>query len=152
MDDTTVVIDDPLGAHLDVLGNNEYIGWYDGPPEKAARITWQTPYEKPLVMSEFGGGALQGYHGSAERVWTEEYQARIYRYQVEMLREIPFLAGTTPWILKDFRSPRRSLAEIQDFWNRKGLISNRGERKMAFDVMQRFYRTIARDEMDAARE
>lgn len=147
--DSTVVIDDPLGEHLDVLGNNEYIGWYDGPPEKAARITWETDYDKPLVMSEFGGGALQGHHGPAEQIWTEEYQARLYRYQVEMLREIPFLAGTTPWILKDFRSPRRPLDDIQDFWNRKGLISDRGARKQAFYIMQRFYRELARGE-DAA--
>lgn len=144
VNDSTVAIDDPLGEHLDVLGNNEYIGWYDGPPEKAARITWQTEYDKPLVMSEFGGGALQGHHGSPEQVWTEEHQARLYRYQVEMLRDISFLAGTTPWILKDFRSPRRPLPDIQDFWNRKGLISNRGERKQAFFIMQDFYREIAR--------
>ena len=41
--------------------------------------------------------------------WTEEYQARLYVHQAAMLRRIPFLAGVTPWILKDFRSPRRPL-------------------------------------------
>lgn len=139
------VVDDPLGRYLDVLGLNEYVGWYDGPPEKADRITWATPYDKPMVVSEFGGGALYGHHGPADAIWTEEYQARLYRHQVAMLRRIPFLAGTTPWILKDFRSPRRPLPEIQDYWNRKGLLSDRGQRKQAFYVMQRFYRELVAD-------
>jgi len=59
-----------------------------------------------------------------------------------MLRKIPFLRGTSPWILMDFRSPRRPLPGIQDYWNRKGLISNRGEKKKAFYVMQRWYREL----------
>jgi beta-glucuronidase len=59
-----------------------------------------------------------------------------------MLKRIPFLRGTTPWILMDFRSPRRPLPGIQDYWNRKGLISNRGERKKAFYVLQGWYREL----------
>jgi beta-glucuronidase len=35
-----IIIDDPLGAALDVLGCNEYIGWYDGAPDKADITTW----------------------------------------------------------------------------------------------------------------
>ena len=44
-------------------------------------------------MSEFGGGARQGLHGSAEAVWTEEYQERLYQHQVPMLKRIPFLVA-----------------------------------------------------------
>jgi beta-glucuronidase len=145
VNDSTIVIDDELGAYLDVLGNNEYIGWYDGPPEKADRIVWQSIYNKPVIMSEWGGGARAGYHGSSEQIWTEEYQARLYRHQIGMLRRIPFLAGTSPWILKDFRSPRRPLPKIQDYWNRKGVISDRGQRKQAFYILQAFYRELAQE-------
>jgi beta-glucuronidase len=136
-----ITIDDPLGAALDVLGCNEYIGWYDGPIDKADRTTWKSIYDKPLVMSEFGGGALYGMHGDADTRFTEEYQQDLYQHQVKMLARIPFLRGTTPWVLMDFRSPRRPLAGIQDFFNRKGLISERGEKKKAFYVMQEFYRS-----------
>ncbi len=138
-----VVIDDPLGKDLDVLGCNEYIGWYDGLPDKADRTTWKSAYDKPLVMSEFGAGALYGMHGDDMTRWTEEYQANVMRHQIAMLGRIPFLRGTVPWILMDFRSPRRPLPGIQDFYNRKGLISNRGEKKAAFYVMQEFYRRKA---------
>jgi beta-glucuronidase len=139
---TTQMIDDPLGEFLDVLGCNEYVGWYDGLPAKADRLEWKSKYDKPLIMSEFGADALYGHHGDALTRWTEEYQEDLYRRTIGMLRKIPFLRGTSPWILMDFRSPRRPLPGIQDYWNRKGLISNRGERKKAFYVMQQWYREL----------
>ena len=142
-DEDTLMIDDPLGQQLDVLGCNEYIGWYVGLPDRCDKVHWKTVYDKPLVMSEFGGDAAYGLHGDALTRWTEEYQASLYEHQVGMLRKIPFLRGTTPWILMDFRSPRRQLPRVQDFFNRKGLISDRGERKQAFFVMQRYYRELA---------
>jgi beta-glucuronidase len=139
---TTQMIDDPLGEFLDVLGCNEYVGWYDGLPEKADGLEWKSKYQKPLVMSEFGGDALFGHHGDALTRWTEEYQENIYQHQIAMLKKIPFLRGASPWILTDFRSPRRPLPGIQDYWNRKGLISDRGEKKKAFYVLQRWYTGI----------
>ncbi len=139
---TTQMIDDPLGEFLDVLGCNEYVGWYDGLPEKADGLEWKSKYQKPLVMSEFGGDALFGHHGDPLTRWTEEYQENIFQHQIAMLKKIPFLRGTAPWILTDFRSPRRPLPGIQDYWNRKGLISDRGEKKKAFYVMQRWYQEM----------
>ena len=143
-DAKTQLIDDPLGEYLDVLGCNEYVGWYDGLPEKADGLEWKSKYQKPLVMSEFGGDALYGHHGDASERWTEEYQENLYRHQLGMLKRIPFLRGTAPWILTDFRSPRRPLPKIQDYWNRKGLISSTGEKKKAFYVMQQYYRELSR--------
>jgi len=142
INDTTQMIDDPLGEYLDVLGCNEYVGWYDGLPEKADHLEFKSKYQKPLVMSEFGGDALYGNHGDALTRWTEEYQESIYQHQIAMLKKIPFLRGTSPWILTDFRSPRRPLPKIQDYWNRKGLISSRGEKKKAFYVLQAWYREL----------
>lgn len=139
---TTQMIDDPLGEYLDVLGCNEYVGWYDGLPAKADRLEWKSVYNKPLIMSEFGADALYGHHGDASARWTEEYQEDLYKHQIAMLKRIPFLRGAAPWILMDFRSPRRPLPGIQDYWNRKGLISNRGEKKKAFYVMQQWYREL----------
>ena len=139
----TKVIDDPLGEYLDVLGCNEYIGWYEGTPDLAGRTRWQSKYNKPLIMSEFGGDAKFGLHGVATERWTEEYQAEIYRQQIIMLKQIPFLRGLSPWILMDFRSPRRELPGIQDFYNRKGLVSNEGQKKKAFFVLQEYYKSLA---------
>ncbi len=141
----TVLIEDPLGKYLDVLGCNEYIGWYEGTPELCDKKTWQTSYDKPLIMSEFGGGALQGYHADDQTRFSEEYLEKLYIHQVAMLKKIPFLRGTTPWLLKDFRSPRRPLPDIQDYYNRKGLFSETGQRKKAFYIMQDFYQQKAKE-------
>ncbi len=56
-----------------------------------------------------------------------------------MIDKIEQLRGISPWILVDFRSPRRVLPKIQDGWNRKGLLSEKGEKKQAFYVLQDYY-------------
>ncbi len=144
VDDHTRVLKDPLGEFLDVLGWNEYVGWYEGRPEDLDRMEWKTALDKPLIMSEFGGGALYGMHGDAQTRFSEEYQADLYRHQLGSLRKIPSLVGMSPWVLMDFRSPRRNLPHIQDFHNRKGLISDKGQRKQAFYVLQKFYEEMGK--------
>jgi beta-glucuronidase len=139
----TKIIDDPLGEALDVIGFNEYIGWYEQRPEDADETIWKTAYEKPLIVSEFGGDAKYGLHGETDRRWTEEYQANLYRHQLVMLKGIGKLRGMSPWILMDFRSPRRPLPGIQEYFNRKGLISDQGEKKEAFYVLQKAYRELS---------
>jgi len=136
------ILRDPLGQFLDVLGLNEYFGWYYGRPEDIDRQRWTTAYDKPLIISEFGGDAAYGRHGDAAARWTEEYQASLFVHQLNMVNKIPHLAGLSPWVLMDFRSPRRPLPGIQDYFNRKGLLSNTGQRKQAFFVLQKFYREM----------
>jgi beta-glucuronidase len=135
----TKIIDDPLGQALDVIGFNEYIGWYEGHPASADTTQWQIGYQKPLIVSEFGAGAKAGLHGGEDERWTEEYQANVFRHQLPMLNKIPQLRGMSPWLLMDFRSPNRPLAGIQDEFNRKGLISDQGQKKEAFYVLQKAY-------------
>jgi beta-glucuronidase len=135
----TKIVDDPLGKALDVIGTNEYIGWYEKTPEDIANTTWSIAYDKPLIMTEFGADARAGLHGSENTRWTEEYQAKVYRNQIIMLNKIPQLRGISPWILMDFRSPTRLLPGVQDDFNRKGLISPQGEKKQAFFVLQKAY-------------
>jgi beta-glucuronidase len=136
----TKIVDDPLGKALDVIGTNEYIGWYEKRPETADVTNWRVEYQKPMIMSEFGGDAKAGLHGGDNDRWTEEYQANIYRHQLGMLNRIPQLRGMSPWILMDFRSPNRPLPGVQDEFNRKGLISDQGQKKQAFFILQKAYK------------
>jgi beta-glucuronidase len=137
------IVDDPFGAYTDLLSFNQYIGWYDGLPDKLKNIRWTFGYDKPVVISEFGADALQNMHGERTHRFTEEFQKDLYAQTLEMLGRIPQWRGTTPWILVDFRSPRRPLPHIQDGWNRKGLIGENGEKKQAFFVLQDFYQQKA---------
>jgi beta-glucuronidase len=132
-------LSDPLGEYLDVLGLNEYLGWYWGKPEDADHMEWKIKYEKPLIISEFGADALFNNHGDAGTRWTEEYQASVFAHQIAMVKKIPGFAGMSPWVLMDFRTPRRPLPVIQDYFNRKGMVSSRGEKKQAFYVLQKYY-------------
>lgn len=136
---TTKIVDDPLGQYLDVIGTNEYVGWYEGDLSTIDKTTWQIAYDKPQIMSEFGAGAKAGKHTPANALFTEEYQAELYKHQFGMLNKIPQLRGMSPWCLMDFRSPRRTLTGIQDGFNRKGLISDQGVKKQAFFVLQKAY-------------
>jgi beta-glucuronidase len=140
--DSVYWVSDPLGEYLDIVSCNEYVGWYDGLPMKCSKITWKTSYNKPFMFSEFGAEAPYGNHGDSLTRWTEEYQEFCYKKQIEMLKKIPFLRGTTPWILADFRSPRRLLPGIQDGWNKKGLVSEQGFKKKAFYVLRAWYEEI----------
>lgn len=142
-DPTTQVLDDPIGAQLDIVAFNQYIGWYGGTPDDAPKARWIIPFNKPVVMSEFGADALQGLHGGRDERWSEEYQEYLYQQTLLMLEKIPNIRGVSPWILADFRSPRRMLPGIQDGWNRKGLISSQGIKKKAFFTLREFYQRMA---------
>ena len=131
-------LQDNMNKYVDVVSFNQYIGWYRDVND-APKMTWEIPYNKPVIISEFGGGAKAGYHGEKNQRWTEEFQENLYRENTAMLDKIEGLAGTTPWILKDFRSPRRVLTGIQDYYNRKGLFSDDGQKKKAFFVLKEWY-------------
>ena len=131
-------LNDNMNKYVDVVSFNQYIGWYRDVND-APKMKWEIPYNKPVIISEFGGGAKSGYHGAKNQRWTEEFQENLYRENIAMIEKIDGLSGTTPWILKDFRSPRRVLPGIQDFYNRKGLVSDKGTKKKAFFVLKQWY-------------
>lgn len=151
-----VTIDDPLGDVVDVVGYNEYFGWYYSSffgtqlkvGEDAIRtamfsimpdIRFKNVFGKPMIISEFGAGAKKGLYSDKATIWSEQYQAKVYEAQLSMLEKSEFVQGMSPWILKDFRSHLRELNGIQETFNRKGLVSETGEKKMAFSVLQDYY-------------
>ncbi|MDB5230230.1 MAG: beta-glucuronidase [Chitinophagaceae bacterium] len=136
-------VNDPLGEKIDLASFNEYAGWYwGGTPSEITKYSFNIKYNKPVIISEFGGDALAGFHADENTRWSEEYQAALYKNQFILLNKVPGLRGMTPWILCDFRSPRRQQPYYQDYFNRKGLISETGKKKMAFDVLKTYYQKI----------
>jgi beta-glucuronidase len=133
-------IDDPLGEYVDLVSFNEYLGWYAGLPDKCRSANWEIAYNKPFFISETGAETLGGFHGDSLTRWSEEYQEWYYREQVAMLKRMPDnFAGLSPWILCDFRSPRRNNQTFQEGWNNKGLIDQKGRKKKAFAVLKEYY-------------
>jgi beta-glucuronidase len=140
------VVDDPFGEYTDLCSFNQYTGWYDGTPEKIDRTTWSIKYDKPVFISEFGADAKAGFHADALTRFSEEYQADLYRRTLAMMDKIPGFSGCTPWILADFRSPRRLLPGVQDGWNLKGLIGHDGQKKQAYQILKDYYAEKAKTE------
>lgn len=145
-DHPVMTLADPLAGALDVLAINTYNGWYTSDRlNTLATSEWRVPADKPLIFSELGADARAGFHDPVkEQKFSEEFQADYYRATLGMANHVPTLRGLSPWILKDFRSPRRQNPDFQQGWNRKGLISETGQRKQAFDVLANYYANRAK--------
>ena len=132
---------DDFAGKLDVIGINKYMGWYTPWPKPAAELHWSVFPEKPLVISEFGCEALAGKTGDADVAgsWSEDYQAALYLDNLTMFGNIPNLAGVSPWVLFDFLSPYRQHPVNQSWFNRKGLLSDKGKKKKAWYIMREYY-------------
>lgn len=137
------LIDDPLGQFVDLVAFNEYLGWYGGLPSNCRTTNWGTPYNKPLFISETGAGAKAGFHADSLTIFSEEYQEWYYKEQTAMLQRMPEnFVGISPWVLTDFRSPKRNNPVYQEGWNRKGLYGTDGKKKKVFYVLQAYYQQM----------
>ena len=94
--------------------------------------------DRPVVISETGA---DGDHvaGPETGLFSLDYQAEVYRRQIEILRNLNYIKGMSPWILYDFRVERRQ-GVYQRGFNRKGLIAaDKKTKKPAFDVLAAYY-------------
>jgi len=134
-------IADRLAEYIDVIGINEYYGWYEPDFSKLMKIFENSNPEKPVIISEFGADAGAGFRGTRDDLMTEDKQLAVYESQIETFRRIPYIKGTSPWILFDFRCPRRTHA-VQNYYNIKGLLNAaKTYKKPAFYAMRDFYST-----------
>ena len=132
-------IADRLADELDIIGVNQYFGWYVPDFNLLPQLFENSHPEKPVILTEFGADALYGHHGTEADKGTEECQAYIYTRQLHEIEKIDYVRGMTPWLLYDFRSPRR-VSVLEKGFNRKGLISgDRKGRKLASQVLHDFY-------------
>ena len=132
-------IEDRLSEVLDIIGVNEYYGWYEPEYSDLLKIMENSALEKPIIITETGAGALAGQHGSKADLFSEEHMAEVYARQIGIIRRISGIQGMSPWVLYDFRTPRRG-NRFQRGYNRKGLIAqDKTTKKLAFKVLQQFY-------------
>jgi beta-glucuronidase len=132
-------IEDRLAAHLDVIGINEYFGWYEPDFTGLEQLLANSRPGKPVVISETGADALAGHRGPVTDLFTEDRQAEIYRRQLAIVAGAPYIRGFCPWLLYDYRTERRQ-TRFQRGFNRKGLIAeDKRTRKLAFSVLAAHY-------------
>mgnify|MGYP004639365511 FL=1 len=137
-------IEDRLEQYLDVIGLNEYCGWYTAEWSMLPELFRNSDPKKPVIITEFGADALPGHRGTITDKGTEDCQAYVYKKQIENIRCNSYIRGMTPWILHDFRCPRRT-SWLQNYYNTKGLLSaDKKHKKLAFYVLQAFYKEFSR--------
>jgi beta-glucuronidase len=136
---------------LDLLGFNEYFGWYDGPRGTLSDRTGAGPMldklracypRHALMVTEFGAEANRD--GPVEEKGTYAFQADWANYQLGVFASKPWLSGAIYWALNEFRirpgwdggNPKPSLLPR----HQKGLLTFDGwQRKPAWDVVRRWF-------------
>ena len=135
-------IEDRLAAHLDLVGINEYYGWYE--PDFADLLAIGDNYDldRPLIITETGADAPVGRRSNEKALFSEDQMLSCYEAQFETIAKIDAVKGFCPWILYDFRSERRKNG-FQKGYNRKGLIdADKETKKLAFHALRRFYHEV----------
>lgn len=136
-------IEDRLAESLDIIGLNEYFGWYNPDFNELNELVRNSAPDKPVLISELGAGAKAGHHGTKDEMFTEEFMDNVYKQQIATIRSLDYICGMTPWILYDFTCPRRQNIHQQGY-NRKGLIAeDKKTKKMAFFTLRDFYYDLA---------
>ncbi|HZB06743.1 MAG TPA: glycoside hydrolase family 2 TIM barrel-domain containing protein [Thermoleophilaceae bacterium] len=145
--------------YLDVLGVNEYFGWYrsviENRPDLPATTTADLSGfldelhaanpDLPLVVTEFGAEATRS--GPVEQKGTYEFQRRFALDHIAIHGSKPFVNGSIYWALRDFRVHQTWQGGAPDEytnppWHNKSLIEETNSRKPAFlSVARQFRRT-----------
>jgi beta-glucuronidase len=168
LDDTRLVgldrqsrVGEPLttDAHryLDVLGVNEYFGWYrsviDNRPDLPSTTTADLSGflddlhaanpDLPLVITEFGAEATRS--GPEGQKGTYEFQRRFAMDHLGIHGSKRFVSGSIYWALRDFRVHQTWQGGAPDEyatppWHNKSLIDETNARKPAFLSVARVFR------------
>jgi beta-glucuronidase len=138
-------------APIDVLGMNDYFGWYTGYNGNIADRELLDAYldylrrcypRKAIAVTEYGAEANRD--GPADEKGTYEFQREFVQYHLDVFNTKPWLSGSVYWALQEFR--------IRDGWgggnpwstppiHQKGLVRLDFTRKPAYDVLRTSYRS-----------
>jgi len=136
-------IEDRLADALDVIGLNEYYGWYEPDFADLERLLANSDPDRPVMITECGADAVTGRQGVAGELFSEAHQAHVLETQLRTVAKAPYIRGFFPWLLYDFRSERRQTT-FQRGYNLKGLIDlDKTRKKRAFETLRRLYEEMA---------
>ncbi|MBO5312672.1 MAG: beta-glucuronidase [Clostridia bacterium] len=133
----------------DIICVNLYFGWYGGKVtdwdkfvvdlgEHIKAKGWEG---KPVIMSEFGAGALAGFHSHFDTVrWSEEYQRDLLEYCIELFHRTEYMRGTYVWQFCNIRtSPSMDINRVR-YFNNKGILDEYRNPKASYFKIRELYR------------
>jgi beta-glucuronidase len=138
-------------AQFDVLGINNYFGWYVGKPSHpTGNFLDLEPYiqkmhrrypKQAMVMTEFGAEATAS--GPAEQKGTYEFQSDFITRVLDVVQRNAFMDGAVYWTLREFAVKPRweggadpAVEPQPDSIHNKAVIAYDGTHKPAFDVLR----------------
>lgn len=134
----------------DIICINMYCGWYNTEieywptflDEFEARRRELGYTDKPVIMSEFGAAAIYGHHTFDDLKWTEEYQARLFSYTLDLFHSRKEYVGTYVWQFSDIRTAQEMGLNRARSFNNKGLVNEYRRPKLAYAAVREAHTKI----------
>lgn len=130
----------------DIVSFNIYTGWYQEMSmsqrheQEMAWIESAGGAGKPVIVSEFGAGAIYGNRDRTRAKWSEERQADLIKANLELYKEDERLSGTFIWQFADCRVTEEEwFAARPRSYNNKGVVDEYRRPKEAFDVVKEYF-------------
>ncbi|XP_064103725.1 beta-glucuronidase-like [Macrobrachium nipponense] len=141
---------DFASKYMDIIMVNKYYSWYSdtGHLELIENQTitefteWHELRQKPIMISEYGAGTINGLHRSPAFLWSEEYQGEVlinHFKAFDVLRKQGFFIGEMVWNFADFATPQ---ATTRVAGNRKGLLTRDRHPKLAAHILRQRYHAL----------
>ncbi len=132
---------------VDVVSFNYYTAWYYNSHEESFEqfVKRTREYvnshagEKPIIMSEFGGGAIKGSTSFDGQRWTENYQEALLENAIEAYLGSGEICGAYIWQYCDINSQFELEMTRPRGFNNKGIVDEYRRPKMAFYAVKRAY-------------
>ncbi len=132
---------------VDIVSWNRYDAWYRGGPQNVEpaikeALKWlhskKNPARgKPVIMSEFGAGAIYGTRQRQQAKWTEEYQCDCLDESLRVYLKHPDISGAIIWQFCDCRVTLGWWGSRPRTMNNKGTVDEYRRPKLAYDVVKR---------------
>ena len=144
---TNRILKDECLSLIDFISINQYVGWYEGDIKDWADFMLDMKNylkekgveNKPVIMSEFGVGAMFGTKTFEGLRWSENYQEEFYKHTLNIFLNDPDISGVYLWQFADIRSNAKwSLLRARSF-NNKGLVNEYRQPKLAFYAVKKLF-------------
>lgn len=133
-------------AEPDVVSFNLYAGWYEDvsiKERKDKEVEWiyqAGGADKPIIVSEFGAGAIYGYRDRSMCKWSEERQAQLLGDSLQVYMNDSNICGVFIWLFADCRVTE------EEWWaararchNNKGVVDEYRRPKLSYDVVKEWF-------------
>lgn len=133
--------------YCDIICINKYNGWYSATISSWGELIEQMfdrfaevgVADKPLVISEFGAGAVYGHRSFDTVRWSEDYQAELLSHCITLFRDDPRIAGCYIWQFTDIRTCRDMGLTRARQYNNKGILNEHRNPKAAYFTVRDIY-------------